>query len=129
MTIYCRCVFQKKFENEKSKKAYLDACKWLAQNIYGNVELSKHIVVNIEKKQQRKLPTFIVSVYVKEEESEVRESFCKHCKTLHTIFYSVDGMNCNECKANAFFKKLDKQLEGKANFVGEVLEDKEYEEC
>lgn len=128
MSIYCKCVFQKTFKHDVSKKAYLNACKWLAQNIYGNVELSKHVVVNIEK-QQKKSPAFIVSVYVKEEEGEVRESFCKHCKTLHTIFYSVDGMNCNECKANAFFKKLDKQLEGKANFVEEVLEDKEYEEC
>lgn len=126
MSIYCKRVFRKTFEHSVSKQAYLNACKWLAQNIYGNVELSKHVVVSIEK-QQGKSPAFIVSVYTKEEEGEIRESFCKHCKTLHTIFYSINGMNCNECKANAFFKDLDEQLQGKAKFVKQVLEDKQNE--
>ena len=121
--IYCECVFQKSFEHEVSKKAYLNACKWLAQNIYSNVELSKHVVVNIQKCANES-PTFVVSVYVKHNENDVREGFCKHCKTLHTIFYSIDGVVCSQCKANAYFKQLDKEIEQKASFVNKVLEDK-----
>lgn len=127
MSIYCKQVFTKSFEHEVSKKAYLNACKWLAQNVYSNVELSKHTVVGIEKSKEQ-FPTFIVSVYVKENEKELRKSFCKHCRTLHTIFYSVGGINCGECKASAYFKQLDEQVNNKATFVGEVLEDREDEE-
>lgn len=124
MAVYCKCVFRKVFEDEVSKQAYLQACKWLAKNIYSNVELSKHIVVNIEKGGEQ-LPAFIVSVYVKEDADEIQGSFCRHCKMLHTLFYSIDGMKCSECKANALVKELDKQLKGKVVAVSDILEGKE----
>lgn len=127
MAMYNRLVFVKTFKHKVSKKAYLKACGWLAQHIYSNVELSKHVVVSIDK-QPGEFPAFTVKVYVVVQEEEVKETFCKHCKTLHTIFYSVDGMDCNKCKANAYFKELDKQLENKAKFVNEILEDEEHEE-
>lgn len=130
MAIYCKQAFQKTFEDEVSKKAYLDACKWLAQNIYGNVELSKDIVVNIAKTTtKKKSPAFTVTVYVKSDADEVKESFCKKCRQLHTIFYSVDGVNCNECKGSALYKKLESDVKGKAEFVNEILEGREDDEC
>ena len=126
--IYCRQVFKKRFEHKVSKKAYLNACKWLAMNIYNNVELANHIVVQITKDvQEEQSPAFVVSVYVKDNEKDLRSDFCKRCKSLHTIFYSVEGMDCNKCKAMAYFKKEDKDIEGKTQFVKRVLEDKENE--
>ena len=124
MSLHCKQIFTKTFKHEVSKQAYLNACKWLARNVYGNVELAKHVVVSIDK-EPGQFPAFTVTVYVKENEDEVRKNFCKHCRTLHTMFFSIDGMNCNECKANAYFKQLDQQTSGKANFVREVLEGKE----
>lgn len=127
MYLHCKRLFQKTFSHEVSKQAYMNACKWLAVNIYSNVELSKHIVVGIEKKEAEQLPAFVISVYVKEDEGAQRASFCQHCKMLHTIFYSVDGMRCDECKANAFFKKVDKLVDSKAVFVKEIMGGKKCE--
>ena len=125
--IYCKHAFEKTFTNKISKKAYLEACKWLAQNIYGNVELASSVVVSIvkSKDEETQSPAFIVSVYVKNDEDELRKDFCNKCKTLHTIFYSIGGMNCTECKASAYHKKMDDDIKQKAKFVKEVLEDKE----
>lgn len=127
MSVHCKQVFTKTFEHEVSKQAYLNACKWLAQNIYGNVELARHVTVSIEKGTSQS-PAFTVVVYAKENEEELRKSFCKHCHMLHTTFFSIDGMNCGECKAGSYFKQLDKQVNSKADFIKEVLEDKENEE-
>lgn len=125
MSIFCEKAFEKEFEDEISKQAYLNACKWLAINIYNNVELSKSVVISIEKAAGRELPTFVVTVYARIDEKEQREAHCKKCKMLHTIFYSMNGVNCSECKAKAYFKYLDDNITNVKNFVREILEDKE----
>lgn len=125
MSIFCEKAFEKEFEDEISKRAYLNACKWLAINIYNNVELSKSVVISIEKAAERELPTFVVTVYARIDEKEQREAHCKKCKMLHTIFYSLNGVNCSECKAKAYFKYLDDNTTNVKNFVKEVLENKE----
>lgn len=125
MAMYCKQAFQKTFEDEVSKKAYLKACKWLAQNIYSNVELSKDVLVNILKEKNVQLPAFTVTVYMKSDAEEIYKDFCKKCKQLHTIFYSVNGPSCNDCKAKAYRAALEKDISCKANFLKEVLEDKE----
>lgn len=127
MSIFCEEAFRKEFEDEISKQAYLNACKWLAVNIYNNVELSKSVVVSIEKVAGRELPTFVVTVYVRMNEKEQREAHCKKCKMLHTIFYSMNGVNCSECRAKAYFKYLDDNIVNVKNFVKEVLENKEVQ--
>ena len=127
MSIFCEEAFRKEFEDEVSKQAYLNACKWLAVNIYNNVELSKSVVVSIEKVAGRELPTFVVTVYVRMNEKEQREAHCKKCKMLHTIFYSMNGVNCSECRAKAYFKYLDDNIVNVKNFVKEALENKEVQ--
>lgn len=125
MSIFCQEAFCKQFENKVSKQAYLDACKWLATNIYNNAELAKNVVISIKKLTESELPTFVVTVYAQIDESEQRTAHCKKCKMLHTIFYSMDGGNCNECKAKAYYKYLDDNITNVKNFVREILEDKE----
>lgn len=124
-TIYCERVFVKDFSHAVSKQAYLKACKWLAKNVYSNVELAQDLVVNIIKKNECESPTFTVTVYVLNNESELRSDFCKKCRSLHTLFYSLRSMNCNECKAKAYHKKMDEEIANKAQFVKQVLEEKE----
>lgn len=128
MAIFCEKVFRKEFEHEVSKQAYLSACKWLAVNIYNNAELTSNLVVAIEKQEESELPTFVVTVYVRINEKEQREAHCKKCKMLHTIFYSVNGANCNECKGNAYYKRLDENISGLVGFYKEMFEDKEANE-
>ena len=128
MAIFCEKAFQKEFEHEVSKQAYLSACRWLAVNIYNNAELAKNIVVAIDKKEQSELPTFVVTVYVRIDEKEQRGAHCKKCKMLHTIFYSVDGVNCSECKAKAYYRRLDEYTEGLVSFYKKMFEDKEAKE-
>ena len=123
--IHCVKAFEKTFEGETPKKAYLNACKWLARHIYGNAELSKHVVIAIGREQY---PTFTVNVYTRVDECVARQDFCKNCKMLHTLFYSSHDLHCDECKANAFYKKLDGESAGKVKFVKEVLEEKENAE-
>ena len=118
-------VFEKEFSNEKSKVAYLNACKWLANNLFSKVELSKVVSVQINKDENKKLPTFIVSLFVNESETDCRVEHCKQCKTINTIFYQVTKPNCNECKMNAYKKRLDSRIEIKANFVKEIMNEKE----
>lgn len=125
MAMFCEKVFQKEFEHEVSKQAYLNACKWLAMNVYNNVELAKNLVVAINKKEQSELPTFVITVYVHIDEKEQREAHCKKCKMLHTIFYSVSGADCSECKANAYYKRLEECLSGIISFYTTVFEEKE----
>lgn len=122
MAIFGEQAFVKEFTNEVSKQAYLDACKWLAVNLYNNVELSKHTLINIEKKEEAQLPTFVVTVYARIDEKEQRSIRCKKCKMLHTMFYSVDGINCNKCDSRGYQKQLDEDIVGIRTFVTEVLE-------
>lgn len=121
MAIFCEKAFKKTFEDEVSKKAYLKACKWLATNIFNRVELAKHIVFSIEKQCESELPTFVVTAYVKSDESALRSEYCKQCKTLHTIFYSIDGTDCGSCKARGYQAKLDKDIVSKKTFVQEIV--------
>lgn len=128
MAMFCEKAFQKEFEHEVSKQAYLSACRWLAVNIYNNAELAKNLLIAIDKKEQSELPTFVVTVYVRINEEEQREAHCKKCKMLHTIFYSVNGINCNECRARAYYKRLDENISGIVGFYKKMFENKEADE-
>lgn len=117
MSNYSELLYEKKFSNEVSKKAYLNACKWLAQNVYGKVELSKYITVRItkdkiNKKDKSQLPTFTVKLFMTINETEMKDSYCHKCKQLHTIFYSVEKPECQTCKLHGYRKQLQDNVEG-----------------
>ena len=117
--------FTKRFEGETAKEAYLSACKWLASNLFSNVELSKRVVTSFVKDLDGESPAIVVEIFVKEEEKGVREEHCKKCKQLYTLLYAVDKPNCTECKARAYQKRLEESVASKSLFVKEVMEDKE----
>ena len=121
---YCKKIFEKSFSNEVSKVAYLEACKWLAIHVYNKVELVKFLSVNIEKSVERnQLPTFNVTLYAMIDATETDKSFCKKCKSLYTIFYSVDKMNCEECKKHAYCLELEKQIKSIEEYLKEKFEE------
>lgn len=126
---YSEKIFEKNFHNKKSKQAYLDACIWLAKNIYGKVELVDYISTNIRKVKTKgnQLPTFKVEIYATIDIKETNENFCKKCKYLHTIFYSIDKPDCNKCNKKMFVDEVIKQIEGVKDFLLEVIEKSEWE--
>ena len=124
---------ERKFKNKISKNAYLEACKWLAQNVYSKVELSKYVTVQIvkEKVDKKQLPTFTVKLFMTVDEKEIKDSYCHKCKQLHTIFYSIDKIDCQTCKMHGYRKQLEDNVNNlvgiwKDKFIDE--EDWDYEE-
>lgn len=129
MIVYSEKVYEKDFSDEISKKAYLEACKWLATYVYGRGNLSEYITVQIQKQQKKKKPTFRVTLFITINEKEVKESYCKKCQQLHTIFYCIDKPNCSECKITGYRKQLQEKVSGIKDMVKEILiEDEEWED-
>lgn len=122
---YSVIVFEKSFSDDVSKNAYLKACKWLANNLYNKVELSESLYVQIIKNNEEKSPTFVVKIFAKNSETKCKEDFCKKCRTINTVFYQVEKPNCDNCKANAFHKKMEKEIKTKRDFYKEAFNEKD----
>ena len=127
-TKYSEFVFEKEFTNEISKKAYLEACKWLAQNVYSKPDLSKYLIVQILKEtrkiKKKQMYIFKVRLFVSINENEVSEECCKKCKQLYTIFYCIDKPDCRTCKMNSYKRTLENNIKN----LKETLENKFNEE-
>lgn len=122
---YSEEIAKKSFSHEVSKKAYLESCKWLAQNVYNNDELSKSVMVQYEKTvNEEQLPTFVVTLHYVCNEDIKADEYCQKCKQLHTLLYSVEKPNCNECKMSAFRKYKKDYVKGIIDFYKEVFKDK-----
>jgi hypothetical protein len=124
---YSEIFYKKTFKNKISKQAYLEACKWLALNVYSKVELSKLITVNILKQSVKKgqLPAFVVTLYVNYDEDEDLKEYCHKCRQLHSLLYSIDKPNCELCKLSAFCKVKHEHLALLKQTVKEIVADEE----
>jgi len=120
-------VFEKKFKNEVSKEAYLEACKWISQKLVKNSELNDNLNYKI-KKLESKIPTFIVEIYLNVDENNTKEMFCKNCHHLYNTFYQLDKMNCNECKMRAYRKHIEDYSKGLIDFYNKIFEEDEWNE-
>ena len=121
-------ILDKKFKNENSKQAYLDACKWIAQNIVSKKEISNNISIKITKIENVKIPTFNVELIVDVDRKKLQEDFCGKCKHIYNTFYQVDKMHCEECKMKAYCKTNDNYTKGLINIYKQIFEGKENEE-
>lgn len=116
-------IMSKDFSNKVSKKAYLDCCKWLAIKIFGNKNFADNVSVKINKLNKTKIPTFRVTVFADISYNKANDEFCGKCRTLHSTFYSIDKMNCDECKHHAYIKQNERYVSGIVKFYKELLED------
>lgn len=112
-TKYSEFLYECKFTNKVSKQAYLDACKWLAINVYGKPDLAKYITVQMEKENKR---TFVVRLYMTIDEREVKTNYCLRCQQLHNLFYSIEKVDCNTCKLHAYRRELHNQTKNMVDF-------------
>lgn len=121
--LYSEEITRKEFTDEVSKQAYLKACKWLAQNVYCSPSYSEKISVQIMKRENKEVQkikgkkkevivsyTFIVVIFISLNEKEMKEQFCKNCKHLHNVFYSIEKPRCEECKFTAYRKFVQSQI-------------------
>ena len=115
-------ILSKNFSNEVSKQAYMECVKWLATHVYNKQEIASNISVRITKDKKAKLPTFNLVIYLDVDRDKMKQDFCGHCKSLHSVFYSIDKINCNECKMNAYFKHNNKYAESLKNMFREIIE-------
>lgn len=124
-SFYSELFYKIEFSDKVSKKAYLNACKWLATNVYSKDEFSEYVTVKITKNKERKLPTFTVKLFITIDEKEMCNEYCGKCKQLHTIFYSVDKPDCTACKLNGYRYKLHDNIKNLVAFWKEYLENAE----
>lgn len=121
---YSKNFYEIEFSDPVSKNAYLKACKWLAQNIYNNQELSKYVSVQIQKAEKTKIPTFNVILSIELDMKELKNNYCSKCKELYTIFYAIDTPDCKKCKLTGCIALLENSIEGITKFHKEVLDAK-----
>lgn len=125
-------ILDKQFEGDVSKQVYLEACKWLAQNVYCSPSYSENISVQIKKstkevektarqaktgkiiKEKQIRTVFTVSLYCVRSLNDAIEEHCRNCKQLHTIFYMSENYNCNECKLMVLRKRLEHDVKALA---------------
>lgn len=123
---YSEKVFEKKFLDENPKQAYLKACKWLAKNFYNKDELVEYFSVKIKReKEKNQFTSFIVTLYANVNGTEIDERFCKKCKSMYAIFYSIDKPKCEECKKNIYTSEMSKQLRSIKNLLQELCDSDE----
>lgn len=112
-TKYSEFLYERKFVNKVSKQAYLDACKWLAVNVYGKPDLSKYITVQITKEKKN---MFSVKLFMTIDEREIKTNYCLRCQQLHNLFYSIEKVDCNKCKLHAYRNELHNQVKNMVDF-------------
>lgn len=126
---YSREVFRKTFENrESSKQCYLDACKWLAKNVYGSESYSEKLVVKIKKQESKveretriiqlkngkekqktvevQVYRFEIVLYYQDSLTNSKDVFCNNCNQAHNTFFG-DNPKCSDCRFKVFWKRLD----------------------
>lgn len=119
MANYSKRIMRKEFSSTDSKKAYLDACKWYANHVVNNDEVSEKCSCSILRAYNNDtgIYTFTLELNVNVDEKEVKKKHCNICKETHSTLFKCDETNCNWCKLNAFDRRLDDTINVVAKFV------------
>jgi hypothetical protein len=120
---YSKRIISKTFRNKKSKECYLEVCKWLANNIVSNEEISKYCNYTIVKEFNNELGVYeyTLEVFAKISEKDVKNHHCTICKETHSSFYISEETNCNWCKLGAFDRRLDEEVRKKQKYIKEKM--------
>lgn len=112
MANLCKRILKKEFKNKNSKEAYLEACKWLANNVVSNDFVSSRTTYSIQKTRNEEtgLYVYVLELFVKVDEKEIMNKHCAICKETHSSFFINEETNCNWCKIAAFDRRLESEL-------------------
>lgn len=121
-------VFEKSFEDEVSKEAYLKCCKWVAKNIVSKKdELGENYTYRVDKDKEKQLPTFVLTVYATIDMEKIKERHCNICKEMHCAFFINEQYDCNKCSVNGFHKRLDENMKVLRKFLKDKLDIADWE--
>lgn len=105
------------FTADTRKKAYLEACKWLANNVVDKAEVGETMydIKSVENADGANSPAFKVRLWCLIDESEHRADYCKRCKMHHNSIFFNQFYDCNKCYLKAHLKQMDEKVKIKTN--------------
>ena len=126
-SLYSEYIGEKEFIDIDPKKAYLAACKWLAQNVYSNPDFMDKVTVKVQKIQNKKKTRtkFLVKIYCSIDEGEVKRKYCLNCQTFASILYSVESPKCESCKLQGYRKTLQNEIVNMKEWIRKGIEENE----
>lgn len=123
--LYIHKFYEKKFRAEDSKKAYLKACKFVASNIISEgskVEASKVTWDVTRVEDEGDLPTFMLTLYYKFDDTEFMKSTCETCKQFHRSFFINEDFNCSRCSKVGYEKNVSQKLSIGSDYLRKMLD-------
>ena len=123
--IHIKKFYERRFSAKDSKEAYLKACKFVASNIISKaskVEASK-VTWDVTKVDSDGLPTFMLTLYIKFDDTEFMKKTCNACKEFHKSFFINENFNCDRCNKVGYERNLEQKLEISASWFRKVLDD------
>jgi pantothenate kinase len=115
--------YHKEFSANESKKAYLKACKWVANNVVNKESDIGETFWKIYKTfEDKDKTTFRLDLYCMLDAKDEKYRFCKACKEHHSSFYSNNVYNCNECKMITYVDRIEARLDIKEQYRKERME-------
>ena len=125
--LYIHEIYSRKFKAEDSKRAYLKACKFIASTILSEkskVEASK-VVWDVHKEEDDgdDLPTFLLTIYFKFDDTVFKSQTCQACKEFHKSFYINTDFNCSRCNKIGYEKNVQGKLLVGSKYVKKLIDD------
>lgn len=111
--------YEQQFSDKASKKAYLNACKWIAVNVINKVEVGE--TTYTITKINADLPTFKLELYGLLDSNNIDSQFCEACKQFHRSFFVNQEYNCNVCKMKAYLDTIKQKVSIKRSYRKERL--------
>lgn len=123
--LHIKKFYERKFVAQDSKNAYLKACKFVASNVISKgskVEAAK-VTWDILPVESDDLPTFMLTLYIKFDDTEFMKKTCDACKEFHKSFFINENFNCDRCNKVGYEKNLEQKLETISGWFKRVLDD------
>lgn len=100
---YTELIGKKVFKAKNLKQAYMKAIKWYSTNIISKEKLN-NVMAEYEKDEREN--KIIINLYIKLDESEIKDRHCKICKETHKAYYINEQFNCTSCSMLAYRKRM-----------------------
>lgn len=123
---YSKRILKKDFFDKGSKDAYMKVCRYLAENVISNADVSESISYTISKgyDEEKGLHKFTLELYAKINETDVLTQHCKICKETHSSFFISEETNCNWCKINALQRRIEDKMKIKQKYIKEKMKNR-----
>lgn len=122
---YIQKFYERRFRADNAKDAYLRACKFVASNVISEaskVEASKVTWDVTRDKDEKGLPTFLLTLYYKFDDTEFMKQTCEACKQFHKSFFINEDFNCSRCNKVGYEKNVQQRLTTASEYFRKILD-------